>query len=104
MCKKIRKPLIALVALVLAVFLCMYLAYGIQTGHGTIDVSMGELDTPAGSLKMLLPRPRLPAFCCCMAIRMTMRPAPPTPLSWPGGAWWFCLWMSTATAAARQAC
>ena len=58
MCKKIRKPLIALVALVLAVFLCMYLAYGIQTGHGTIDVSMGELDTPAGSLtyKLYVPQ------------------------------------------------
>lgn len=39
-----------LLAMILAIFGCMSVAHGIQTGHGSISVSRGSLDTDAGSL------------------------------------------------------
>ena len=45
-----KRSLALLLALILAVFGCMYIADGIQTDHGSITVSQGVLDTEAGEL------------------------------------------------------
>jgi len=46
----IKRPLALLLALVLAVMGCMMIAHGIQTDHGSIEVSQGILETELGEL------------------------------------------------------
>lgn len=47
---KMRRSLLRLEALILAVFTCMYMAHSIQTNHGNIAVSLGGLETEVGTL------------------------------------------------------
>ena len=46
----IKRPLALLIACVLVIFGCMCVAHGIQTGHGTISVSKGIVETDGGDL------------------------------------------------------
>lgn len=46
----IKRPLIILLALILAIFGWMCVAHGIQTDHGAVDVSEGVIETNVGSL------------------------------------------------------
>ena len=48
--KSIKRPLALLLALLLGVFGCMFLAHGIQTGHGTVAVSEGSIAIDEGNL------------------------------------------------------
>ena len=50
MSAKIKRPLAVLLALILGVFGCMCVAHGIQTDHGSVDVSEGVIDTNVGDL------------------------------------------------------
>lgn len=54
MCTNIKRPFAILLSLVLILFGCMSIANGIQTGHGTIRVSRGILETDAGELSYKL--------------------------------------------------
>lgn len=49
-----KRPLAILLCLVLLLFGCMSIANGIQTGHGTISVSRGTLETELGNLSYKL--------------------------------------------------
>ena len=51
---KIKRSASLLLALLMVIFGCMCMAHGIQTGHGTIDVSYGTIDTDAGELTFKL--------------------------------------------------
>lgn len=46
----LTRPLAILLALVLAIFGCMFIAHGIQTDHGSISVSEGTIETNVGDL------------------------------------------------------
>ena len=43
--KKAKKPLIVFASLLVAIFVCLGLAHGIQTDWGKIDVTMGTIPT-----------------------------------------------------------
>ena len=45
-----KRALIALLVLVAGIFGCMALAHDVQTGHGSIDVSTGVIETDVGDL------------------------------------------------------
>lgn len=47
---KIKRPLAVFLALVLGVFGCMAIAHGIQTNHGTVEVSEGSIAIDGGNL------------------------------------------------------
>ena len=53
----VKRPLAILIALVLAVFGCMWAAHGIQTDNGTIAVTTGTIETDVGdvSYKLYVP-------------------------------------------------
>ena len=48
--KSIKRPLALLLALLLGVFGCMFLAHGIQTDHGAVAVSEGSIAIDEGNL------------------------------------------------------
>lgn len=52
-----RKPLALLVALTAIVFICMAIANGIQTNHGSVTVTNGSITTDAGTLTYKLYTP-----------------------------------------------
>lgn len=47
---KTKKNICLLLALILCIFGCLCIAHGIQTGHGTIQISEGVIETPVGDL------------------------------------------------------
>ena len=54
---KMKRSLALLLAMVLAVFGCMFIAHGIQTHHGSIEVTQGLLETELGELSYKLYTP-----------------------------------------------
>ena len=54
---KMKRSLALLLAMVLAVFGCMFVAHGIQTDHGSIEVTQGLLETELGELTYKLYTP-----------------------------------------------
>ena len=101
--KKARiKWAVLLAALLIGAFVALTNANGIQTDHGNVVVTEGVIDAYRGengeehlgmmTYKLYTPRPprrrtRPPGCCSSTAIRTIGRPTPPTPSSWPAGAW-----------------
>ena len=88
--------------LLICAFVALTIANGIQTDHGNIVVTEGVIDAYRGEggaehLGMLTYKLYTPRTATA-ATRTIERPTPPTPLSWPAGAWWSCPSMNTATA------
>ncbi len=51
---KVKRSIAVLLALILGIFGCMAIAHGIQTDHGSIEVSTGTIETELGNLSYKL--------------------------------------------------